>query len=495
MSLVKIFFVRFLSFKRQLSLKSALGHLEHLIDFEDPIISCNELFSVTRVHPLFVDRYVKILNRSIAGQLFHNIKGLVYLFLSIMQAFLSLRFFICNPHDFSTQPNPKIIIFSHILNNKNSMPNEDQYFGFLINLLEKKGCNFLVFYIDHTRSNKFLRKLNKNCYVIGKNLGFFYESEILKKLILFFWTRKNTGGKSLEQQPNKRLSQIMWSNILTSSTVNNLRFLFLGKFLFARFRPSYVLTTNEGHAWEQMIRFAAKTADRNVKCVGYIHSFPFSDRIDVFESSLNQYRNDAIGFTGRSAIDTYRSNQSTTDSSLLNRFFILGAGPFEPVIAGPHDQILCIPEGLGGEVEVMFEFILRCSALWPQFGFTFRVHPIISYRDRLEKRINSLAIKNLKISNASFKEDLSASGVVLYRGSTAVFQAISSGLFPVYVNLDEAVGIDVLKGLSFGHSSVGYPSDLEASVCEARRNFDFNIARGFVDNLWCESNVGWFKDL
>lgn len=477
------------------SLKVALAQLDHLIDFDDPIISCNDVFSIKRLHPFFADRYRKILDRPRFCRIFDNIKSLLRLFLSILRALLSLRLSICDQRILKNQPNPKIIIFSHILNDEQSMPGADQYFGFLIKFLEKEHFSHLVLYIDHTKSNRFTKKLSDNCYVIGKNLGFIYEARIGQKLMEFLLARKKMIIESQENRAVKHLSRIMNSYTLSSTTINNLRFLLFGEFLFKKFKPDYVFTTNEGHAWEQMVRFAAKSAHRDVKCVGFIHSFPFSDRLDIFETPLNQYRNDAVGFTGSSAIQIYESHQSTADGSVPHRLFVLGANRYKPVVAGPQHQILCIPEGLDSEVDVMFDFILRCATFWPKFEFVFRVHPVISYRDCLARRIDSLALENLTISSCSLDQDLSNSGVVLYRGSTAVFRAISSGLLPVYVSIGDELDIDVLDALSFGHPKVNHPAGLHASVCHAEQNFDFEGAREFVDNLWSELNADWFKGL
>ena len=56
--------------------------------------------------------------------------------------------------------------------------------------------------------------------------------------------------------------------------------------------------------------------------------------------------------------------------------------------------------------------------------------------------------KNIVLSNLSLIEDIKNSSYALYRGTTAIIEAIYSGVFPIYFSSGEAMAIDFLEGVS-----------------------------------------------
>ena len=52
--------------------------------------------------------------------------------------------------------------------------------------------------------------------------------------------------------------------------------------------------------------------------------------------------------------------------------------------------------------------------------------------------------KNLIFSNNTFKKDVEKSSYIIYRGSAASIQALSSGVIPIYLKLENEINIDPL---------------------------------------------------
>ena len=111
------------------------------------------------------------------------------------------------------------------------------------------------------------------------------------------------------------------------------------------------------------------------------------------------------------------------------------------------DQITCLvlPEGIDSECHLLFDFSLRCAKLLPDVKFIWRLHPLISYRG-LSRKNNKLQRlpENIILSNSSIEEDIMRSQFSIYRGSTAIITALSSGIRPIYLSLRNEMTIDLL---------------------------------------------------
>jgi hypothetical protein len=71
---------------------------------------------------------------------------------------------------------------------------------------------------------------------------------------------------------------------------------------------------------------------------------------------------------------------------------------------------------------------------------------------------------NIILSTKSLVEDVSLSSYVLYRGSTAVVHAISSGVVPIYLSVDGEQYINPLYECKYGNNIVQTISDFKNVV-------------------------------
>tara|TARA_B100000959_G_scaffold202148_1_gene211552 strand:+ start:17 stop:442 length:426 start_codon:yes stop_codon:yes gene_type:complete len=81
----------------------------------------------------------------------------------------------------------------------------------------------------------------------------------------------------------------------------------------------------------------------------------------------------------------------------------------------------------------------------PGVKFIWRLHPLISFRD-LTRKNNKLQRlpENIILSNSSIEKDIECSQFSIYRGSTAIITALSSGIQPIYLSLQDEMTIDPL---------------------------------------------------
>ena len=95
--------------------------------------------------------------------------------------------------------------------------------------------------------------------------------------------------------------------------------------------------------------------------------------------------------------------------------------------------ILAIPEGMEYEVNFMLDFVQKCSLLHLNLNFRFRLHPLLRSNQQILRRFQSKISKNITLSEISLNEDLIKSQFVLYRGSSAVVEAMHFGVIPLYL--------------------------------------------------------------
>ena len=67
--------------------------------------------------------------------------------------------------------------------------------------------------------------------------------------------------------------------------------------------------------------------------------------------------------------------------------------------------------------------------------------------------------KNIYFSKNNFNKDFILSKVVLYRGSTAIINAVRLGLFPIYLNIHENFNIDPLFDIEDGKFKISKTKD------------------------------------
>jgi hypothetical protein len=124
-----------------------------------------------------------------------------------------------------------------------------------------------------------------------------------------------------------------------------------------------------------------------------------------------------------------------------------------------------VPEGIESECNTLFAFALECALALPNINFIWRLHPIGSFKTLL-KRNRRLTKRptNIELSDKTLEEDIARCRWALYRGTTAVVQAVMGGLSPIYLQIPGEMAIDPLYEIDKGKFVVRTPAEFVTVV-------------------------------
>ena len=83
--------------------------------------------------------------------------------------------------------------------------------------------------------------------------------------------------------------------------------------------------------------------------------------------------------------------------------------------------------------------------------------------------------ENITISQLTIEEDIERSSQVLYRGSTAIVQAVVAGLKPIYLELPDELSIDPLYEVACGREIISIPEELQKIIFSHREEVDVQV--------------------
>ena len=215
--------------------------------------------------------------------------------------------------------------------------------------------------------------------------------------------------------------------------------------ILAKTSTKYVITTYEGHAWERQCFYVSKLYNRKIFRIGYQHSIIFRLQHSVFNNLSDSFSPDLIMTSGETAFDLFVKSVQLTGI----RKDILGSNRGKKIninlLNKNLDTILVVPEGLEDECVKLFEFAIKYAKEYHNVKFIFRLHPVLDFNELSKKyhSFNKIPV-NIVVSTATLKEDICNSGIVLYRGSTVIFDAVISGLMPLYLSCKSEINIDPL---------------------------------------------------
>jgi hypothetical protein len=193
----------------------------------------------------------------------------------------------------------------------------------------------------------------------------------------------------------------------------------------------------------------ARRAHPGIRCIGYLHSCLFPLQHAALRSLQADCNPDLLltaGLVSKGQLDS---------GSLLPSAVVVAGSPRHrsiPQAAGntvAGISCLVLPEGIDSECDLLFEFSIACALRCPEVKFVWRLHPLVSFRQLLGKNPKLRRLpRNVELSTASIDEDTSRCNVALYRGSTAILNAVTAGLLPVYLAVPGEISIDPLYELS-----------------------------------------------
>lgn len=377
---------------------------------------------------------------------------------------------------------PKKVDFlfvSHLLNDSQAGQPEDFYFGRVANELTTRDRSAVIALINHT----------------GRNPGPMvarWEGSVVPRVV-FSDSLQPAGERHLRSGLQKESARLreqsrgeraefqrrVWvrasEEAVSGRAIVALRMALQVGDLVRRLNPRVIVVTHEGHSWERVTFAAARKTSKDVLCVGYQHAALFRFQHAVRRRLGPPYDPDRILTAG----DVTQAQLAQEAALRGIPVTVLGSGrgsAGQP--AGSDGQLrkhegslpdgpacLVIPEGIASECDILFNFSLSCARKFPMIRFVWRLHPVISFEALAAKNhhLRDLPI-NIEMSRMSMEQDLKRCRWALYRGSTAIVQAVLSGLRPIYLKRIDELSIDPLYELGPFRVAVASPGDLEGVI-------------------------------
>jgi len=450
------------------------------------------LLHVLKEHPFVLKRYQPIFNNQ------HGVSSLKpvnknHFFSSFRQKITTLVV-ACQNSLRKKSPLPKVdvVFVSHLVSDKHLKSGDDFYFSNLPSLLKSRGITSLIVLINHTDkdSDSLLRKIDPSeipRVIVPAKLGCIKEVRMLTGLIreLISMYKDSTCEEHFKRNSLRFLSR--FSN--ATGALFGLRISSYINEVFNCVQPSAVMTIYEGHAWERLVYDTA--AKNNIFRAGYQHSVVTQNSHAMCRSLGVDYDPDVI-YTSGSITNKHLSQGLKAGHT---RVATLGSNKLSNMKQAPMNKqslktCLVIPEGLYDECEILFEFTLQCANKLPDVDFIWRLHPQLSF----EKVLSEISLNrqdlpnNIIVSDSSLDEDIYSSTHAIYRGSTAIVEAVYGGLLPIYLSDGSDMTIDLLYDLDSGRKIVRDFSEFASAINEQSKK-DLESAKHYCEEYFSPLDV------
>jgi len=421
---------------------------------------------VIREHPIFLQNYEGLFgpeknSKYLAKKIVRNLRFKAGWIKQLGRAFHTDARQGCGPVD-----NPQgidVLFVSHLLNASQVGKKDDFYFGNIPSKLHSEKKTSVVALINSSGSSalSLLNKWNDRTVprVILSN-----SFRILGELSIY--CRLKIESRRLLQLAKKEAHGLYRSILIRASeealsggSHTNLRRAIQVGELVAKLRPKAIVVTYEGHAWERVVFAAARSVCPDIRCVGYQHAALFRLQHSIRRNLAMEYNPDEILTAG----EVFNSQLRRAPGLRGIPINVLGSNRSHIKVTendenNVHkeklkyvDQFSCLvlPEGLPEECHILFDYSLACAKILPKVNFIWRLHPVIEFETLISENPNLRQLPgNIELSKRSLDEDVRRCRWALYRGSTAIVQAVSAGLRPIYYRNSTEMTVDPLYGLN-----------------------------------------------
>ena len=437
---------------------------------------------IIREHPEFLAKYSFLLEpepslRSLVRKTireFSNAAGYLRRCISGLSA-EGMLWYTTEPRAISAD----VLFLSHLLNPSHIGQDQDFYFGSVPIDLANNGVSTAIALINHTNNlprqlaNEYSRVappriILSNSISIADEICFqqraAHEKQTLRKLVA-----------RLPKGLQRSLAAHAAIEAMSSATATNLRIYQQISSLIRILQPKAIVVTFEGNAYERIAFHAARNAMPNIICIGYQHAAIFRYQHAIRRVLAPQYNPDHILTAGVVAqrqllnsetlagipISVLGSPRSTKATAQLK----LEPSPLLYQINTDRPACIVIPEGIESECKKLFTFALGCALALPHINFIWRLHPLILFKTLLERnrRLHKRP-PNIELSDRTLEADIGRCRLALYRGTTAVVQAVMGGLTPIYLQIRDEMTIDPLYEIEKGKFIVQTPAEFVAVV-------------------------------
>ncbi len=359
------------------------------------------------------------------------------------------------------------VFVSHLLNSSQLSGDDDFYFGNVPLELIRHGKSVIIVLINHTD----MPIVDLECRLATSTIPRIVISRLLSPREEFriwrstFKERVKLKNAAISEIPGLRRTILGKASIQATSpsTRASLRIAKLVGEVISHCQAQRVVTTYEGHSWERLVYATARESSPGISCIGYQHAAFFRLQHAAKRSLGSKFDPDQILCAGPVSLRQLRDGRKLLRVS----FGILGSARSINVMPVKTSAVcLVLPEGYQCECLKLFSFSMLCAKACPSVKFVWRLHPIMSIReimDRLQKLGHELP-QNIEISTKNFSEDIARSRWALYRGSTAIISAASNKVIPIYLNQEDELSVDPLYEIESHRPSVNKVTQFVSSL-------------------------------
>jgi hypothetical protein len=397
-----------------------------------------------------------------------------------------------------------LLIVSHLLNDNQLGKESDFYFGDIPQQVTAMGFNTAVALINHTTQTEIPENTWQDTvvprFMLSRSLSWW------KELGLLIRSRNEAKRllRSAEQERDVFLQSIYKGAAGAAAAggmMFNLRVGLQIEQLVRELRPRAILVTYEGHAWERLAFAAARKAVPSILCGGYQHAALFRLQHAALRPLGFPYDPDHIFCAGQWGYEQIKTHADKLGASVAT----IGserAAATDASVASLHKKsrtCLVIPEGIASECELMFSFSLECAELFPEIHFIWRLHPAMSFEQLAVYRNNGGKLPdNITLSKAPLDQDIHEASWVLYRGSTAVVQAICGHAQPLYLRMENEMIIDPVHQMKHWKTVIANSEQFKQAIAqnlhqEEERELAVRFCRSFYLPLNTAPLISWIS--
>ncbi|WP_341885416.1 hypothetical protein [Synechococcus sp. UW140] len=421
---------------------------------------------VIRPHQIFLDGYELIFRPQASTRWKRRIRNIASALRNLAKAFLNGG----KPWSSVGQLPSKcdVLMVSHLLIDEFLAEEEDFYYGRAAGELAEQGLSTTIALINYTNTDPAIlagtyRQSRIPRVILAPVLGLAAEFKLYWRVnvaALKLWTIATSQSSDLDRRFIKHTAL----EAASGGTIFALRLGEQVKYLVSRLQPRAIIVTYEGHSWERIAFAAARSVFPQICCIGYQHAALFNLQHAIQRRLAANYNPDVILTSGRIAQVKLQWNPQLRGVRVevigSNRSFTRQAARTSLTINGEMRACLVLPEGNFNECNLLLAFALQCARLLPDIEFIWRLHPNMNFEalTRQNKVFYEL-LSNIFLSSHTLAEDIARSYWALYRGSTAIVQAVMSGLRPIFLTLPGEISIDPLFEIADLHANVIKPAD------------------------------------
>lgn len=473
---------------------------------------------VIREHPVFLHKYVDLFEPTQGGKAIyrHGLRVLQDWAWWLRQAGRAVRS-TGQPWSASQElPQQVDVLFvSHLLNASQAGKADDFYFSGLPNELASQGYSVVIALINHSgqANTKLAVKWRESVVprlIFSDSLGILKDAALHRRLKKESFRLKNQAGaekadlacKVFERASLEALSGTSRTTLRIGEQIGT---------LVSLLKPAAIVVTHEGHAWERMAFATARRVAPRVRCIGYQQAVLFRLQHAIRRNLQREYNPDHIltaGPAGKGQLDQVPGLEGVSVSVLgSDRGFLANSSDSEATLRPEitekpaRQACLVLPEGIASECHLLFEFSLACAQAYPEIQFIWRLHPVVTFK--------SLAIQNPKLrklpqnivlSQESLAADIARCRWALYRGTTAIIQAVGAGLRPLYLQVPGEISIDPLYEVGAWRIPVSKIDELRRAIETDETTLRLDYKSAFMsDEQYCRDffsplNIAAFKD-